>query len=502
MSDEKISTSPRRLRNHSTKQITLSTSTTSIPTAMSGNFEEICENIEPAVEELISKDDFQKRTTAQKLDSVAEAINKMYKKMQQVSDNLEEKLKPVKDAVFDEEEGILPQIQTMVDHAKTADSKIQSITEENLQLRDEVDVLKGIVHKVTNQIEMANSKIDNLYAKTMEGNLVISGIIGDKPRAHPRRQIHEFMYDQLELSNVHDEDILDVYRIGQAEKNKNRPMIIQVTQELKKYILSNTGKLKNKTNEEGGRFYVNPQLPESLAENRREIRQNIKERKEFEMAIPKENKSTFLVRANKLYINGQMKKKKLTSPTVMQLFPDDDEQKKINMIKLKYMRTKPEEGSKFKAAIFTPKTVDDVRRAHLKLFQDYPSADHIVAAFSVKGEQDYQDNGEYGAGFRLLKVIREMGMDNVAVFIIRHFGGNHLGPRRFTIMMDLARAALSRLRDLNASPQSPSMPGGSPSRSSDSQHETSDEDQEERNDEIKPNQSTQQQGAQENHEQI
>lgn len=421
---------------------------------MSGNLEEIIEEqiIEEIAEsnkteDLIPKDEFQRKSSAQKLDSVADAINKMYKKMQQVTDKFEEKLKPVQDAVFDEEEGILPQVQTMIEHVKEADSNIESIKQENLQLRDEVDILKGIVHKLSSQVEVANSKIDNLFAKTMEGNLIITGILQDKIKANTRRQVHQFLYQQLEVPNVHDEDLLDVYRIGHPEPGKSRSIVIQCTQELKNYILRNTGKLHNKLNEEGGKFYINPQLPEALAENRREIRQNIKERKNQEKAIPKENKSTFMVRANKLYINGQLKQKKLTTPTVMQLFPAEDEQKKINSIKLKYMRAKPEAGSKFKAALFTPRSIEEVRFAYLKLFQDYPSADHIAAAFSVNGEQDYQDNNEYGSGYRLLKIIRELAMDNIAIFIVRFHGGINLGPRRFALMMDLARAALLKLQD-------------------------------------------------------
>lgn len=129
------------------------------------------------------------------------------------------------------------------------------------------------------------------------------------------------------------------------------------------------------------------------------------------------------------------------------MFPLAKDQKKIDKIKLKFFHTEPELGSSFKAAVFRPSTLNQVHQAYVKLAQDYPTADHIAVACSVNGEEAYQDNGEHGSAFRILRCIKQAELDNIAVFMLRHYGGTNLGPRRFTIMTELARAAIDKAAD-------------------------------------------------------
>lgn len=209
----------QRLRNHSYQQ-----SLNNTPTAkMSGTLPIVEEN-ELSKESsrcLISKDDFSKKNTGAKLDSVAEAINKMYGAMHQMNSKLEEKILPMEHAVFDEEEGILPQMKHLVEHAKSADGRIQDIHEENLQLRDEVDVLKGIIHKLSNKIDHSEKRIQQLSTKSMEDNLIISGIMDDLPKRNPRKQLTEFFALELNLPDVRANDLLSVFRLGKPIEGKH-----------------------------------------------------------------------------------------------------------------------------------------------------------------------------------------------------------------------------------------------------------------------------------------
>lgn len=188
-----------------------------------------------------------------------------------------------------------------------------------------------------------------------------------------------------------------------------------------------------------------------MAEQRREIREIIKSNKDKEDAekLPKSARSKYAVKTDKVYINGQLQRKKITPPTVQQLFPDSKEQQEIDKISFKLFHTDPEQGSSFKVAVFRPKCFEDVRRAYIKLSQDYPAADHISMACSVAGESAYHDNGEHGSGFRILRVIKQYPLDNVALFMMRHYGGVNLGPRRFKIMAELSKAALEKAATLH-----------------------------------------------------
>ena len=63
---------------------------------------------------------------------------------------------------------------------------------------------------------------------------------------------------------------------------------------------------------------------------------------------------------------------------------------------------------------------------------------HVVAVYERKmaksSAHGYQDDGEHGAGYRLLNALKAINIQNMAVFIVRRYGGVHLGPQRHKIM--------------------------------------------------------------------
>lgn len=219
------------------------------------------------------------------------------------------------------------------------------------------------------------------------------------------------------LCDVRDAKILAVKRMGQPAKDKNQPIVAQCS-DLRRYIQTSAPILKNRTNDMGAKYYINQKLPDAISEQMREIREIIKKWKDYEEDIPSASKSKFAIKAGKVYINGQLQKKKILAPTVEQIFPDDDIQEKIDQIKLKHFHAEPEQGSTFRMAVFRLQSVEDVKLAYIKLFQRFPSADHISTACIVGGEEAYQDDKEHGAGYRMLKIIKQSSMDNIALFMI------------------------------------------------------------------------------------
>lgn len=58
---------------------------------------------------------------------------------------------------------------------------------------------------------------------------------------------------------------------------------------------------------------------------------------------------------------------------------------------------------------------------------------------------DYDDDGEIGAGKRLLEVLRNnKNVNNMMVVVTRWYGGIKLGHSRFKIIKDVAVALLQR----------------------------------------------------------
>lgn len=122
----------------------------------------------------------------------------------------------------------------------------------------------------------------------------------------------------------------------------------------------------------------------------------------------------------------------------------------MDKIKFQLAKAEPVKGSEFMAAACHVQDINQVRLAYRKLFKRHPNADHIAAAYSVQGEIGYQDDMEFGSGFRLANVIQAHNIGDIAVFIIRFYGGEHLGPARFSIMKDVAAEAIEKLTRASA----------------------------------------------------
>lgn len=58
------------------------------------------------------------------------------------------------------------------------------------------------------------------------------------------------------------------------------------------------------------------------------------------------------------------------------------------------------------------------------------------------------DDKEYGAGTRLRKLIYEEKSKDTAVFVVRKYGGLHLGFNRFQTIENLAKMAIQMLNSV------------------------------------------------------
>lgn len=391
---------------------------------------------------IIRKEDFEKKSTSAKLDAVFVAVNKLH----EMNDRVSKQLEPLQFAVFNKEEGILPQLESIANHAEDHETRFQALLRENIAIREELEVVKGIMDKQAKQIATLQTKQADQTARSMASNITIAGTEGDSPKGNALAAVTTFFEEEMQL-DVEDEDIKIAHQIGIPQKGKNCPIVVKCSEKFKKTVFKNTNKLAGKS------FSVNQQYPEIIAEQKREIRQQIKKRQNHEEGKDEAEKSTFVIRGNKLYINSELQRKKLTPPTVLQILSNDkDELAKMEKIKFQFVKTEPTKGSEFLAAACYANTMDEVRLAYRKLFKRHPNADHISAAYSVQREIGYQDDMESGSRFRLANVIQDHRIGNIAVFIIRFYGGENLGAARFSIMKEAASEVIERLTNASSLP--------------------------------------------------
>lgn len=158
-----------------------------------------------------------------------------------------------------------------------------------------------------------------------------------------------------------------------------------------------------------------------------------------------------------MYVNNDWQRPYVRAPQPQDLYFDQDEQKEMNKLKIIY--TKPEDlkSSSFWAAAVRADTTLEVQRAYNKIRQDSPSVDHIVLGYVSKCNDEevsgLVDDNEHGAGHKVLRAIRERKEVNIAVFVARRFGGEHIGPQRFQVFLRLALQAMEQLNKFTGTPE-------------------------------------------------
>ena len=96
--------------------------------------------------------------------------------------------------------------------------------------------------------------------------------------------------------------------------------------------------------------------------------------------------------------------------------------------------------------------IAEVRAAYIKVKWLHPHTLHIACAYRIAGLNCIQlrgceDDGEYGAGREIYKLMEDKDVYNKVIFVVPHYGNRHLGPVRFQLITAAARTALMRAGD-------------------------------------------------------
>lgn len=132
------------------------------------------------------------------------------------------------------------------------------------------------------------------------------------------------------------------------------------------------------------------------------------------------------------------------------LFPSEEQFQRAKDIQIIKGEEDTRGQSRFASFIAAVENFQDVSAAYLKLRMKYADASHVVCAYRLPGantpvNQDYIDDQEFGCGRTMLKALKERKLLNVAVFMVRYFGGKHIGPQRYDIFRELTLQAILRM---------------------------------------------------------
>ena len=92
-----------------------------------------------------------------------------------------------------------------------------------------------------------------------------------------------------------------------------------------------------------------------------------------------------------------------------------------------------ERGSKFKAFVTTAQSIEHIDNCYLKMKKDFMTASHVCMGYRIDDAessipvQGAVSDGEHQADVKLISTMFRSGINNIAVFVVRRYGGIHIG---------------------------------------------------------------------------
>ena len=79
-------------------------------------------------------------------------------------------------------------------------------------------------------------------------------------------------------------------------------------------------------------------------------------------------------------------------------------------------------------------------------------ATHCIGAYRVFGAAHYKlqssyDDGEHGGGRRMLNILKEEGLFNMAIFVVRYKEGENIEKLHFKVIEELSKVVIVRMSE-------------------------------------------------------
>ena len=131
-----------------------------------------------------------------------------------------------------------------------------------------------------------------------------------------------------------------------------------------------------------------------------------------------------------------------------------DERQQLDLLTFFESAIKEEHCSKFQAFAIMVFGPDFLNKAYLKMRKDHLNASHVCLAYKYNEEglnspalHGSCHDGEYLADICLLETLMKAKINNAAVFVVRRYGGVHIGGKCLTLIQQTAREAFDKLRE-------------------------------------------------------
>jgi hypothetical protein len=312
---------------------------------------------------------------------------------------------------------------------------IEMLTKENTVLRNRNSVGEGRITRLEKVVEDQREETIQINARSMKDNIIFQDIPEQLDEHDVKQTLLCFLEKEMQVSqdDLSRIGIRKVYRMG-MKGTRPRNIIVNIDDEGKSVIWKHTRNLRGKS------YSVFTQLPRELAERKRQLVPRYK--------AAKTQKQKVKWAAEKLIINDSITEVK--RDTLKDINRDTTEE----ATKMRVKRSPPKTyvGSSFQGARVEVSTPDDVIPALQAIYTDVRSAraTHNIYAYRITSgnhtvTEHYEDDGEYGAGHRLLQLLQKQNVSNQLICVSRWYGGKHLGSARFNYVEEAGKDVLATM---------------------------------------------------------
>ena len=325
------------------------------------------------------------------------------------------------------------EMMTDVNEDKADRGEVAPLKEEVKRLREQLEIAIGRITRGEKERDDMKEELLQQQVRMMRDNLVFYNIPEDdrEPAYECTDTIKTFLRTEMKVDETNMAKIKfdRVHRLGQKTHNQKRPIVAKFNPAAgRKIVLEHIKKL-----DKDKKFGVNEQLPRELEERKKKLLPKFKQARNDNLK-PKWQQDKLLV--------GK-KVTKAHKDRVMDINTDTTEV--ASQLRVYHAPPKSYGGSSFRGHHVSVTTQDDIIPALHAIYADdrVARATHNIYAYRLSnGAEHCEDDGEWGAGRVLLKVLKDHNVTDKLVCVTRWYGGVHLGKARFDHITEAAMITL------------------------------------------------------------
>ena len=344
----------------------------------------------------------------------------------------------------------LKQNYQSVEYEQDEDHKqLQKCNQEIQKLDDKLNMASQVIGRQEVEIESLRNHLHYVTTKHMRSELRITGIL-KKGNQSLTDAVKTFLKDVLKAKGEY--KVTNVVRKGEGDEG---PVIVSfATAKQKNSMFQFVKNLKGVKNEKEKFYGVSSNLPENEHEADLKKRNIIKANKD----LPLLNRRNMSLKKGVLSIDKNVFSNPLARVSASNKIQTPiGELMEVAKVNAGASQEVADKGSIFKGFAMTVNSLEEVQKCYKHFTYKFADATHVMASYLLPGtdrayDQGYFDDGEHGGGRRLMRILTDSNQYSTLRVVIRYYGLQQLGSKRFDYITQTANEAISALNSDDIAP--------------------------------------------------